>query len=198
MQGFGFGVKLVRGAYIHSDPRHLIHDTKSETDAAYDEAASMLATHHITNPRGPKISTILATHNRNSIERMRDIRQKQLHDKLPLGDVAYAQLMGMADELSLSLTQPREVSSVPWILSYMFKTSLRPLYFNNSSFLSQNTIEEDIKIFKYTVWGTTEECMMYLLRRADENRDAIDRSSGSRRALWRELWARVLIYVKGR
>jgi proline dehydrogenase len=34
--GFTLGVKLVRGAYLGSDPRHLIHDTKNDTDRSYD------------------------------------------------------------------------------------------------------------------------------------------------------------------
>ncbi len=42
--GFALGVKLVRGAYLGSDPRHLIHDTKADTDAAYDGIAAGLLT----------------------------------------------------------------------------------------------------------------------------------------------------------
>ncbi|OJD17085.1 hypothetical protein AJ78_02786 [Emergomyces pasteurianus Ep9510] len=155
---FAFGVKLVRGAYIDSDPRHLIHDTREDTDHAYNSAARMLATQHLDDPSAPKVGMMLATHNSESIEMMRSLRQEQVQNQLPLADIVYAQLMGMADELSLSLTQKRE-----------------------------NAIEEEIRVFKYAVWGTTEECMMYLLRRADENRDAVDRSQLTQQALWREL-----------
>lgn len=42
-------------------------------------------------------------------------------------------------------------------------------------------------MFKYVVWGSTEECVLYLLRRAEENRDAVERSSLTRQALWEEL-----------
>lgn len=35
-EGFTLGLKLVRGAYMGSDPRHLIHDNKSDTDTTYD------------------------------------------------------------------------------------------------------------------------------------------------------------------
>ena len=35
-EGFILGVKLVRGAYLASDPRHLLHDTKTDTDMTYD------------------------------------------------------------------------------------------------------------------------------------------------------------------
>lgn len=47
-------------------------------------------------------------------------------------------------------------------------------------------------MFKYVVWGTTEECMMYLLRRAEENRDAVERSALSKQALWDEFRGRLL------
>ncbi|EEP79882.1 predicted protein [Uncinocarpus reesii 1704] len=159
---FNLGVKLVRGAYIHSDPRHLIHDTKADTDRAFDNAALMLATRHIENPAGPKIGLVLASHNKESTFKMRELRQEQLKRGLPLADVVYAQLMGMADELSMSLTQK-----------------------------SPDLEEEDNQVFKYVVWGTTEECMMYLLRRAEENRDAVERSSVSQRALWEEFRGRL-------
>ncbi|KKZ65210.1 hypothetical protein GX50_07430 [[Emmonsia] crescens] len=159
---FAFGVKLVRGAYLNSDPRHLIHDTREETDRAYNDAARMLATQHLDDPYAPKVGVVLATHNSESIEMMRNLRQEQVQKQLPLAEVVYAQLMGMADELSLSLTQKKE-----------------------------NVVEEDIQVFKYAVWGTTEECMMYLLRRADENRDAVDRSQLTQQALWRELRERL-------
>ncbi|EEQ89556.1 proline oxidase [Blastomyces dermatitidis ER-3] len=163
---FAFGVKLVRGAYLKSDPRHLIHDSREETDRAYDDAARMLATQHLGDPSAPKIGVMLATHNSQSVEMMRSLRQEQMQKQLPLAEVVYAQLMGMADELSLGLLQKR-----------------------------QNVIEEDIQVFKYAVWGTTEECMMYLLRRADENRDAVDRGQLTQQALWRELRLRLFPWI---
>ncbi|PGG99358.1 hypothetical protein AJ79_08552 [Helicocarpus griseus UAMH5409] len=159
---FALGVKLVRGAYINSDPRHLIHDTKRETNAAYNNAARILATQHLNDPSAPKVGVMLATHNAESIQMMRTLRQEQVQKQQPLAEVAYAQLMGMADELSLSLTQRKN-----------------------------NVDEENIQVYKYTVWGTMDECMMYLLRRADENRDAVDRSLLSQQALWRELRERL-------
>ncbi|QVM07853.1 proline dehydrogenase [Coccidioides posadasii str. Silveira] len=161
---FSLGVKLVRGAYINSDPRHLIHDTKEDTDRAFNNAAVMLATQHIDNPSAPKIGLVLASHNKESTEMMRELRQEQLRRGLPLADVVYAQLMGMADELSMSLTQ-----KVP------------------------DLEEENNHVFKYVVWGTTQECMMYLLRRAEENRDAVERSSVSKQALWEELRGRLTL-----
>ncbi|KAJ9629771.1 proline dehydrogenase [Taxawa tesnikishii (nom. ined.)] len=42
-QGFVLGAKIVRGAYLHTEPvRSAIHNTKKDTDAAYDAAISYL------------------------------------------------------------------------------------------------------------------------------------------------------------
>ena len=102
---FALGVKLVRGAYINSDPRHLIHDTKSDTDRAFNNAARMLATLHVTDPSAPRVGLVLASHNKESTDIVRNLRREQLRQGVPLADVTYAQLMGMADELSLGLTK---------------------------------------------------------------------------------------------
>ncbi|KAM5433508.1 proline dehydrogenase [Microsporum ferrugineum] len=162
-EGFTLGVKLVRGAYINSDPRHVIFDTKEQTDNAFDEAARMLATQHIDDHSAPKISLVLASHNKESTSKIRALRQEQIRHGLPLADVIYSQLMGMADELSMSITQ------------------------------STSDVDEDAQVYKYVVWGSTEECVMYLLRRAEENRDAIERSNASQTALWHELRSRLAL-----
>ena len=104
-------MKLVRGAYIHSDPRHLIHDTKEETDQAFNAAARMLATQHVGDPAAPKVGLVLASHNKASMDMMRELRREQIKYGEPLADVVYAQLMGMADELSLTLMEKKSVSA---------------------------------------------------------------------------------------
>jgi len=45
--------------------------------------------------------------------------------------------------------------------------------------------------YKYLVWGTTGECMKYLLRRAQENRDAVERTLEGRNAMAAELLRRM-------
>jgi len=47
------------------------------------------------------------------------------------------------------------------------------------------------KAYKYLVWGTTGECMKYLLRRAQENKDAVQRTRDGRNAMAAELVRRV-------
>ena len=55
---FTLGVKLVRGAYLASDPRHIIHDTKAQTDEAYDR----LGGYAVMNPPVPTCPVRLIPH----------------------------------------------------------------------------------------------------------------------------------------
>ncbi|KAF2138228.1 uncharacterized protein K452DRAFT_234288 [Aplosporella prunicola CBS 121167] len=160
-RNFNFGAKLVRGAYLGSDPRHLIHDTKSETDTAYDTAAHMLGTYHERKPGSQThVAIVLATHNANSANLMRTLRAEQQARGLRPAEAVYGQLMGMADELSLSLTTADE------------KRGFRA---------------GDCDVYKYVTWGTTAECVLYLVRRAEENRDAVGGARGVRGLFWDEL-----------
>ncbi|KAL2756708.1 hypothetical protein ACRALDRAFT_2062825, partial [Sodiomyces alcalophilus JCM 7366] len=166
--GFTLGVKLVRGAYLGSDPRHLIHDTKADTDAAYDAITeSMLRRqwgdvfrHGGRDGRAdapfPEASLVVASHNAESVRRARAI-----HDAGEAKiDVAFGQLQGMADEISCELVSARKAASRPG---------------------------KALQTYKYLVWGSTGECMKYLLRRAYENRDAVQRTRAGRDAMWAEL-----------
>lgn len=162
---FALGVKLVRGAYLLSDPRHLFHDTQADTDACYNGLAASVLTRqwgHGVEGQGeyPPTSIVLATHNAESVRRARAICDAGAAK----ADVAFAQLQGMADEVSCELVEA-----------------------------SQSGREQaaakvtELPAFKYLVWGTTGECMKYLLRRAHENKDAVQRTRGSRDAMWGEL-----------
>ncbi|KAK2025369.1 FAD-linked oxidoreductase [Colletotrichum zoysiae] len=173
-EGFTLGVKLVRGAYIGSDPRHLIHDTKADTDACYDGIAeSLLKKQWGDALRGdfemPPVSLVLATHNAESVRRARDICDAG-EAKI---QIAFAQLQGMADELSCELVCAKSSGGSPQ----------RP------------TKARATEAYKYLVWGSTGECMKYLLRRAHENRDAVQRTRSGRDAMWKELVRRAKIAV---
>jgi hypothetical protein len=172
--GFALGVKLVRGAYLGSDPRHLIHDNKADTDGAYDGVAEALLRRrwnmHL-RPRQsetdgataafPNVSVVLATHNRQSVLKAQAILAE---GQASGADVAFAQLQGMADEVSCELV---------------------------SSSSSGVGGSEKPRAYKYLVWGSTGECMKYLLRRAHENRDAVQRTRDGRDAMRTELMRRV-------
>ncbi|KAF8848290.1 FAD-linked oxidoreductase [Acephala macrosclerotiorum] len=173
--GFTLGVKLVRGAYLGSDPRHLIHDTKADTDRCYDGIAESLC-HRSYGPvlqaaegetQFPDVNVVLAGHNINSVRRVKALRQQQKERGEKQTELVYAQLQGMADEVSCELVQ-----------AGIAEKSEKP--------------EVDVpKVYKYLVWGTTGECMKYLLRRAYENKDAVQRTRDGRDAMASELWRRM-------
>ncbi|WXC56725.1 hypothetical protein SNK03_002656 [Fusarium graminearum] len=157
--GFALGVKLVRGAYLGSDPRECFYDTKFETDNCYNSISESVLTRQWSpvvcgNGNFPDTHLVLATHNAESAYKARTICSRGEAKS----SIVFAQLQGMADELGCELIQA-DFGGSPVAL---------PAY-------------------KYLVWGSTSECMKYLLRRAYENRDAVQRTNSGRKALWSEL-----------
>jgi proline dehydrogenase len=176
-EGFVLGTKLVRGAYIGSDPRHLIHDTKANTDVHYDSLAESLMRKEygpILKPAAgeegqpmPQIGMVLAGHNPTSVRHALKIRTEQVQRGEQRVDMVYAQLQGMADEVSAELLQAAAVGKGK---------------------------EDQVDVpqaYKYLVWGSTGECMKYLLRRAQENKDAMGRTRDGRNIMVGELVRRM-------
>lgn len=174
--GFTVGVKLVRGAYLGSDPRHLFHDTKADTDACYDGITEALLRREWSGTLapfapgpGPKskgenfpgVNLVLASHNAESVRKARAILDSGERGT----EVAFAQLQGMADEVSCEILAVKDEGSK----GEVFKP----------------------RAYKYLVWGSTGECMKYLLRRAQENRDAVGRTRSGRDAMRAEVWRRL-------
>jgi len=182
-EGFTLGVKLVRGAYLGSDPAHLFWSTKKETDRAFDEMAdavmrrkynAMLKPMHDLegNPPGfPKVSLVLASHNHVSVQKAMSVRQEQSASGEEKIDMVYAQLMGMADEVSCDLILAAKQ--------------------NKGHNLSEKGDIKEPRAYKYFVWGTVSECLKYLVRRAEENKQAVVRAREGSVALRSELVARV-------
>lgn len=173
---FTLGVKLVRGAYLGADPRYIIHDTKEQTDAAYDSISTSLICRQwgeTLQPENgaatsfPRVSVVLGSHNLESVRRARTTRESPEADRNT--ELAIAQLQGMADEISCEL-----------VLAAKEKRAV----------VAKGN-DDTPKAYKYIVWGTTGECMKYLLRRAYENRDAVARTRSGRDAMWAEVVRRV-------
>jgi hypothetical protein len=148
-EGFTLGLKLVRGAYILSDERSLIWDTKKETDDTYDgivRGALCRRFKNIGDDSGssipfPALNLFLASHNRASVLTAHKLRQERVRAGLPTVPVAFGQLHGMSDEVSFSLLQERnEDGAVP-------------------------------HVFKCSTWGSMGDCIGYLLRRVVEGRE---------------------------
>ncbi|KAF9766557.1 hypothetical protein IL306_001020 [Fusarium sp. DS 682] len=168
--GFTLGVKLVRGAYLDSDPRECFYDTKAETDSYYNAISAAVLTRQwgpVIQGNGtfPNTRMVLATHNAESVHLARII----CDDGKAKSGVICAQLQGMADEVGCGLIQANSCSTSGTLPSY-----------------------------KYLVGGTTAECMKYLLRRAYENRDAIDRTQNGRKAIWFELVRRLKMVLSSK
>ena len=177
-EGFYLGVKLVRGAYMNSEPRSLFWESKEHTDRAYDGIAESLIKRQWNNilqsPDGsrdyPHIGIVLATHNRASVKKAlkaQEESQSSGHDSV---DVSHGQLMGMADEVSFDLVLRNNVNRIVD---------------------RHGTGEQGPHTYKYVVWGSVGECLKYLVRRAEENRDAVTRAKESRASLKEELLSRI-------
>lgn len=159
--GFTLGLKLVRGAYILSDDRSLIHDTKEDTDNAYNGIAQGALRQHIgdfgaSGPSArpfPSVNLFLASHNRESVLSANKMHRQRTEAGLPTVPVAFGQLHGMSDEVSFSLLAEKGDNELP------------------------------PEVFKCSTWGSMGECVGYLLRRAVENRDAVLRTKDEFAAL---------------
>ncbi|KAL4745776.1 hypothetical protein BDW72DRAFT_207923 [Aspergillus terricola var. indicus] len=174
-EGWALGIKLVRGAYIAHDYRSRIHDTKAETDANYNHIVQSLLTRQY--PTGdsvaphlfPKAQLFVASHNAQSVRKAYSLARYRVQNRLPTIPVDIVQLQGMADELSCE------------VLAY------------NSSDGSSGKGQKSALPggFKCLAWGSLEECLHFLLRRAIENQSAMERTRDTAVALRREAWRRI-------
>lgn len=187
-KGFVLGVKLVRGAYFATDPHDIFWTSKADTDHAYDGIAEALIRRKynyvltpFSPPRGlekedpnlkfPDISILLATHNHTSVRNaIRIWNNERKTTTKRRADIAFGQLMGMADEVSGELIMT-----------------------------GKNETDEGeggmLRTYKYLPWGTVGECLGYLTRRADENRGAVERAREARKAINLELRRRMWIMM---
>ncbi|KAF5121889.1 putative proline dehydrogenase, mitochondrial [Metarhizium anisopliae] len=156
---FTLGLKLVRGAYLATERRDLIHDTKRDTDDAYNAIAHGALRRHMGSmgARGgrpfPSVNLMLCGHNKESVFGSYALHRQRLLQGLPTVPVGFAQLQGMSDEISFGLLRLGE------------RQGPGP------------------EVYKCSTWGTLMECLGYLTRRALENRDAAGRTVDEYRAL---------------
>lgn len=183
-EGWTLAIKLVRGAYIDTDLRARIHDTKAATDAAYDAMVHDLL--HGTGIRGvptgpgfPSMQLFLAGHNAHSVARASAL-VRTLHARGTLRTLPeFGQLQGMADQLGCELLQEGEDAVVA----------------RASPGASAMPVP---RVYKCLTWGSIRECMQYLVRRAVENRGATGAVKDGMPALARELRRRGVDALMGR
>jgi hypothetical protein len=156
---FTLGLKLVRGAYLATEKRSLIHDTKMDTDNAYNSIAHGALRKQLGDigAQGrtpfPSVNLMLCGHNKESVFSAHTLHQQRLQQGLPTVPVGFAQLQGMSDEISFGLLQLGQVQA------------------------------SGPEVYKCSTWGTLVECLGYLTRRALENRDAAGRTVDEYKAL---------------
>ncbi|GAD95182.1 proline oxidase PrnD [Paecilomyces variotii No. 5] len=173
-EGYTLGVKLVRGAYLKTEPRHLIWAQKEETDRCYDGIVEALLTRRyndVLKPASaehnelPPVNVIIATHNQDSVRKAHSIRLQQAARGEPRVELSYAQLQGMADEVSCELLQG----------------------FQSAEAGTAVAAAESPNVYKLLTWGSVKECMGFLFRRAVENTEAVGRTKQSQLAMAQEL-----------
>jgi proline dehydrogenase len=169
------GIKLVRGAYIGTEERKLIHDTIEDTHRAYNTTVEHLLKQTFPGVSSdkpyPRTALFLATHNDESIKRAYSIQSSLVMAGKPTVELGYGQLQGMADEVSCGLLQLCQ--TVQPGESNVSKLNLAP------------------NAFKCLSWGTTQECLQFLLRRVKENGDALGRTKFWVASFKAEIWRRM-------
>lgn len=147
-QKYRVGLKMVRGAYIHSEPdrAHVIHKTKEDTDKNYN-AGITYCIKSIMEDRLNKSAIghlVVASHNAESLHLATEQMQKLSSENSKTANVCLGQLLGMADSVTYDLIKNYNVDNV----------------------------------IKYVPWGPPLETKEYLLRRLEENGDAVKNYNG--------------------
>ncbi|KAH0390189.1 FAD-linked oxidoreductase, partial [Aureobasidium melanogenum] len=183
--GYILGIKMVRGAYLHTElDKQSLHVSKQQTDEAYDDTVRFL----LREGSGAawKADVMLATHNAKSVRQALDLytsiymTSKEDYRLRPqVCGVAFAQLMGMADEVSMELVNKIEQAKEQESTKRMTEVDSTNVY-------------PRLGVYKYTAWGSLRDCLLYILRRAEENKDAAARTQDTAFAILRELRSRVL------
>lgn len=144
---YRLGLKLVRGAYIHSEPnRAVIHKTKQDTDLNYNQGISYCIENILVENNNNNSTIghlIVASHNGDSLNLATD-KLEQYSANPNKNNIVLGQLLGMADDITYNLIENRGVNNV----------------------------------IKYVPWGPPVETKAYLLRRLEENGDAVRNDNG--------------------
>ncbi|TFJ96561.1 short-chain alcohol dehydrogenase [Platysternon megacephalum] len=109
-QGFCFGVKLVRGAYLEQERRLAreggypdpLHPTWEATNHSYQHCLDLLL--ELVSRDGQRCQLIVASHNETSVSHAVR-RMEELGIAKDGGAVCFGQLLGMCDHVSLALGQ---------------------------------------------------------------------------------------------
>lgn len=144
------GLKLVRGAYIHSEKQResVIHQTKEDTDINYNRGISYCIESILSNSGNESAigHLVVASHNEESLKLATEkVYKREFSTENPnKANICLGQLLGMADGVTHELITHHKVDNV----------------------------------IKYVPWGPPLETKEYLLRRLEENGDAVNNDTG--------------------
>ena len=181
LEGFKPGFKLVRGAYIQSDIRDRIHDTKAETDASYDGIAHDLLTRSFDGIEGkafPDVQVFLAGHNIKTIRKAAQLQKDLVLSGRNPAQLEFGQLQGMADDISCELLALKDSAK-----------NVEGLSLDQAEIRRQTAP----RVFKCLNWGSVRECLHFLARRAVENQSAAGRLKDGLDISKQELKRRLLL-----
>ncbi|OLL24591.1 Proline dehydrogenase 1, mitochondrial [Neolecta irregularis DAH-3] len=135
---YKLGVKLVRGAYLDSEDPDVLCESYEKTNEQYNAAIKLCSDRNI--------HTIVATHNHDSIKIATSLENPR---------ISYAQLLGMADDISHYLAHHGQ------------------------------------QVYKYIPYGSVQDVVPYLVRRAHENKAMTKRAKAERKRYLDEFIRRV-------
>lgn len=146
---YRLGLKLVRGAYIHSEQdRTVIHKTKEDTDKNYNRGISYCIDSILADKSNESVTghLVVASHNADSLRLAAEktYRGPNSLNNASKCNICLGQLMGMADSITYELINQEKIDNV----------------------------------IKYVPWGPPLETKEYLLRRLEENGDAVKNDNG--------------------
>lgn len=146
---YRLGLKLVRGAYIHSEKNRatIIHKNKQDTDDNYNQGISYCIDSILADSGNQSTlgHLVVASHNGDSLRLASSKVYNQANeDNKNKTNVVLGQLLGMADETTFDLINHHGIGNV----------------------------------IKYVPWGPPVETKEYLRRRLEENGDAVKNDNG--------------------
>lgn len=143
-EGWAWGAKTVRGAYMHMERARAaergsespIQNTLSDTHQNYNSCLENVMEHAARG--GGRMELMVASHNQHSVEAaLTKMHSLNFRPHSPESGIYFGQLLGMADNLSLPLGA------------------------------------EGYNVYKICAYGSVHETIAYLLRRALENSDVL-------------------------
>ncbi|SCV00717.1 LAME_0G11562g1_1 [Lachancea meyersii CBS 8951] len=163
-EGYKLGLKIVRGAYIHSEPNRasIIFPDQAGTDKNFNSIMSTVITDLLAKGQDSIYGhLVVASHNYQSQKLATQMLSGQ-EEKIGKANVVLGQLLGMSDNVTHDL-----------IVNHKAKN-----------------------LIKYVPWGPPAETKDYLLRRLQENGDAVRADNGFplviavAKTLWRSMFGK--------